>query len=1004
MASFTRAICLVVEENLKMFEGEFKHVIRVDLKPTATTEEDQGTGFMSTKYQLAVAAAKELGLLDQAYNRLKEKHDQLQYYAYGCDDGVISKDLAIHVRYPIVHQIGNMLSTNKYFLVAENLQWSFEPGSLTRDCGLPPPEWTDSLWCISATSHEAYKKSKLERDQLVSIDKDEYVAVLTLSAMHQSAEHILNMTRQESKEYWHHIALKCFHYAMAIFAKHSVVAATAITSDELIHQWAAQGILPGMCFIKEEETSTISSKCSHMHRVGRVILEAFQKYSLLQLPFSPAAEAYEAFNTGAQFFLYHGLIAEGITDDELFDDNKEWISFSGDHGCHVSREWLSPGETKGATALILRGCSHQSAILPKLDHFLPKLCFLRVLDLSYTPLKSLHSSIGCLQNLRLLSVRGCHDLKTLSSSSTTSAIDSSTHISSYSPLSTLYQLEILDTNGVPFSQLTQDMANRKSNLIYLDMSNSKITTFPPNFFKDMSNLEDLILVTCPNLVELPPSMAFLSNLTTLEVTRTQIKYFPQKIFEEMQKLQSLKLIENKNLISLTRPLSRIQGIKLEGHPSLTSFMLIGAPHVRSLSLRGCRKLESAEINNLGALEELDLSGTAIMDLPSDIPNNLQLRRLLLVHVPSLRRFPWHELERLPDVFYLDHWSEGNANHSNQVSQVCVTDPRFFHSFRDNAVNSVRDGRFFQSFYIQVAPCITYTRQLQDEEGRLDSKLEEFLRNQSTYVDVYNRYFAKEIAIASPISSPLHRTERHMEITGTQTAIDGLQYVLSVTKSINVSCDTAIDCFPEKFNFHELEECELRWCHKMIGVLDGTRGLKKLRNMHVCNLKRLVWFSAVYYSFDFNRLKHLHLEDCPRLKHVVPHTATLPCLKTLDILFCYNLKTIFISIYTKDDTYYQLPSLQRIRLQELPLLEHFHNKDATITTPVWNELHVRGCWSLRRLPRLQGRQPKTMKVNGERSWWRKLEWGSPLHRNSYDPKLPPEFASFDERAEMSSYLR
>jgi hypothetical protein len=76
---------------------------------------------------------------------------------------------------------------------------------------------------------------------------------------------------------------------------------------------------------------------------------------------------------------------------------------------------------------------------------------------------------------------------------------------------------------------------------------------------------------------------------------------------------------------------------------------------------------------------------------------------------------------------------------------------------------------------------------------------------------------------------------------------------------------------------------------------------------------------------------------------------------------------------------------------------------TITAPMWKELHVRGCWSLRCLPHLHD-QLKTVKVNGERSWWSKLRWGSLSHRNSYEPKLPPEFASFDERAGVTSYLR
>ncbi|VAH12437.1 unnamed protein product [Triticum turgidum subsp. durum] len=994
MASFTRAMSGMAVEGILEHRGEFKHVIKVDVKPTATAKEAQGRGFMSTKYQLAVAAAKELGLLDQKYNRLKEEHDQLHYYTYGCYDGNTSEYLASHVRYTIVPQIIKQLAVERYLLAVENLQWPIEPGSIARDCGLPFPEWANSFWLMSTTSHYSYNKSKSEGDEVISIDKDEQVVVLTFYALHRSAEHIFSMIRQETKEYWHRIALQCFHYAMAIFAKHSQV--VAMTSDELIHQWAAQGILPHMVIKEEEEeTSTISSKCSYVHQVGRVIHKAFQKYSLLQLPFSPANDANEATSTGAQFLAYHGLIAEGITVDELFDDKKKWISFSSDHVCHVSQEWLSPEETKGAAALILRSCSDQSPILSKLDNFLPKLCFLRVLDLSYTPIKALSSSIGCLRNLRLLSLRGCLDLKNLSSSSP--------NTTSSSPLSTLCQLEILDTNGVPFSHLTEDVANKKSNLIHLDMSYSEITSFPLTFFRDMTSLEDLILVNCSNLVELPTSMALLYGLTSLEVTGTQIKYFPHKVFEETQNLQSLKLIDNKELISLTGPISRVHEIKLEGHPNLISFLLIGAPRIRHLSLRGCIKLESIKFKNLDALEELDLSGTSIADLPADIINSTRLRRLLLLGVSSLRRFPWHRLVQLPDVFYLDHCSEGNTNHSNQVTQLCVTGPMFFLSFRDTVVDLVRAGRFFQSFYVQVAPYITNSRRQEDEEDMLDCKLQELLQNQSTYLDVYSSRFAKEIAISSPITVPLHRTERHVDITRMQEIHDGLYGLLNVTKSASVICDTSIWIFSFLSSFMELEECELRWCHKMKGIVFDNQGSKKLRNMHICNLNGLVWFCSEYISCDFRGLEHLHLEDCPRLEHVVPHGTSLPCLKTLDILFCYNLKTIFISNDTHDETY-QLPSLQRIRLQEVPLLLHFHDKDATMTAPMWKELHIRGCWSLRCLPRLQGCHPEMVKVNGERSWWSKLQWGSAVHRDNYDPKLPLEFASFDQSAEMSSYLR
>jgi hypothetical protein len=179
-------------------------------------------------------------------------------------------------------------------------------------------------------------------------------------------------------------------------------------------------------------------------------------------------------------------------------------------------------------------------------------------------------------------------------------------------------------------------------------------------------------------------------------------------------------------------------------------------------------------------------------------------------------------------------------------------------------------------------------------------------------------------------------------------------------------------------------------------------MENLRNVHVCNLKSLVNFCPKYYSVAFSSLEHLHLEYCPRLEAMMADAVTLPSLKTLEILFCYNLKKIFINKDPQDDMH-QLPCLQRIRLQELPLLQHFNDKDVIVAAPMWKELHIRGCWSLGRLPRLQD-QSQAVKVNGESRWWSNLQWGSQSHHDNYEPKLPPKFACFDERTEVTSYLR
>jgi hypothetical protein len=128
--------------------------------------------------------------------------------------------------------------------------------------------------------------------------------------------------------------------------------------------------------------------------------------------------------------------------------------------------------------------------------------------------------------------------------------------------------------------------------------------------------------------------------------------------------------------------------------------------------------------------------------------------------------------------------------------------------------------------------------------------------------------------------------------------------------------------------------------------------------------------------------------------------------TLDILFCYNLKAIFYKNYESSSAF-ELPCLRRIHLQELPLLEHLRDDDLILTAPAWEELHVRGCWSLCRLPRLDQRPgKKVVTVSGERAWWTKLRWDGRdySHRGSYEPRLPPASASIRERVVIKTYLR
>ncbi|KAF8783841.1 hypothetical protein HU200_000281 [Digitaria exilis] len=1029
-AGFTRAISSIVQEGVIRFCGPFDHIIEVDMKQAAA---------LSFKDMLTIKVAETLGLLDiQEYNKLKEQDDDVRYFSYGRSNAIDSL-WGLTRSVALLSEIFEKLSKKRYLLVVHNLQQPIKPimlDAFTEDACLPPPMWKRSFWLVSTTSKDVYDRSKVSyvdsyidsysyqypRDIFGGLDWEK-ILMLTLYSLHQAAKYILNTTRYKDETYWHIVALKCFHYAAMLLIPYcspphgedgdqqNFDARAEITSDELIHRWGAQGILPVINQSCQERMEQVTDSYDQekvndddIYQIGNVILQAFQEYSLLQLPFCPATKADAPTDTAAHFLVYSGLIAEHHMIDELYDDSHpglehmQWISHVGDQGWHIRTDWFS-NRARGPATLIISHCSRKSTLFGKLDHLLAKSHYICVLDLSFTPLISLPSSICYLQNLQRLFLRGCNNLS--------------------NPLRF--------SNDERSTLLGNNSNKMMISLLHLDFSYSNIKTFGSDFFHYMPNLQDLILEKCSNLVELPPSISALTSLKTLELSGTQIKCFGMEIFAQKKKLRSLKLI-GKILLFLPMLISEafnlinvhIEGwhssieeeVKLEGHPTMRSFRLVNSPHIKRLSLCGCKNLEYVDIKELDALEELNLSATPIKELPSDIPSLPRLRQLLLVGVPSLRRFPWHEVRRLPDVFCLDQYSDGNNTNLSvpQVTQVSIIDSRFFYSFDSDSRNLVRDGKLFRYFYVRVASRKARCRKMQDEEDKsFIKKLQESMP--AAYVDVNHCCLTEGLSMV-PMDDvpPFQETERHVEISAVERYPHGLKHLLGVTKSISMMDDTHVSILTELFSdWGDLEECMLRRCHRMVQVFAGVPS--GLKNACASHLNSLIHFSISPF-FSFDALKHLRLEHCPRLEGVIPRGSGLPCLLTLDVQFCYNLKAILYDVgYAGPSSRYQLPCLRRMHLQELPLLKHLHVDDAIVTAPAWEELHVRGCWSLHRLPRLHQRPDKkaAVKVSGERAWWQNLDWeqedgSTSLHCSSYQPVLPPASACFHEHVVITSYLR
>ncbi|KXG27873.2 hypothetical protein SORBI_3005G057201 [Sorghum bicolor] len=1114
-ASFLPTITRLLFNCTKDLYGPYDQIIRVRLPPLAEAASSfrSSSTTATAQHLLAFEVLTGILMLDDSkqLQELKQLASEESYFGYG----KISDNLMLQAfgrwyiksfatdqsvrndpiydrqdgRTPLLQRIWDALEGKRHLLLLENLHVPVSLDVLAFIlCRRRPTTFQNRRWLISVTSKDVCEKSRDaegDRDMGIHLTREYYFepsfsdlgsrdwAMLINEAIQDAARSIYMAIQHNGERFWVHVAQQCLYYGILYHQPQGEGAsgrqASCVTSDELVRCWVAEDLLFSTAISTGTPPAT-SQKHSNYYRsayeVGKIVIQALQEYSLLPIysavSTSSVSTSSSEETTSQDVITGVSKLAEGVPrlkQDELnthvMRNKLRWVSFMNDDGRHLSWDW-GPRQTRRdimMTTLILRGCSNMS-VIPFDTLLTPQL---RVLDLSYTPINSLPTSFSNLLNLYMLSLRGCSQLDTMSPSPPASSEKQT------SPLAHLENLQVLDMNGAPLLELTQQDASNKSNLHYLDLSGSKFTTLPSEFFCEMSSLEELILGNCTNLKELPSSMSQLSNLLVLHVEGTQITSFPEHMFQKMQSLHILKLINNVLLKSLPMSLSEAKGlkelhisncislmiqilwellpflenlfiqtwealadIKILGHPNLRTFSLSG-PWVRCLSLCGCSKLKSVIFNdNLTALEAVDLSGTAIEEVPHNLPNLPQVNMLILLGVPCSMRFPWHQLVRFPKVFYFDQcasdenqipkifcqqqtYGDENQNNDNSTNtaQININDPRMFHSFNaDAAKKLVNEGQFLESFNVQVKPCSVTSKKLRNKEVELCTRIQRL----SNYSDV--QY--SEVASIMPMMK-IQPKQRHVEISAKIQYPSGLRHILSVTKSIFITDDAFVRCLTDlNCNLNELEECQVQRCHQLAVVflmssyISGA--LSHLQILQVFDLNNLLCVvepsHLVYCSFiTLKLLKHIHLEHCPRLEKLFPCSLSLPALETLAILFCSNLKTIFYKQQLYQVAPSPLPNIKRIYLQELPRLQHFHDFVAfRFQTPKWERLFVRGCHCFHHLPLLEMELPKSkVEVSGEREWWDRLQLKMPEQSDYYIHVAPPKFVSRKKHI-IQSYLR
>ncbi|XP_023909134.1 disease resistance protein RPV1 isoform X2 [Quercus suber] len=248
------------------------------------------------------------------------------------------------------------------------------------------------------------------------------------------------------------------------------------------------------------------------------------------------------------------------------------------------------------------------------------------LDLSGTAIEGLPSSIECLTSLTSLTLKNCKNLvcfpSTICSLNSLECLDlcGCSNIDNLPEnFGNLKGLKFLDLSGTSIKELPSSI-ERLTSLTSLTLLNCKKLVCLPNTICSLNSLECLDLCGCSNIDNLPENLRNYKGLKFLDLSGTSINV-PSSI-ECLTSLASLALFNCKKLVCL---------------PNITrGFKFYGA-----LNLSICPGFKNLQ-ENLWMIEELwelDLSKTAIEELPSSIERLTNLTVLTLRYCTNLVRLP-----------------------------------------------------------------------------------------------------------------------------------------------------------------------------------------------------------------------------------------------------------------------------------------------------------------------------------------------------------------------------
>ncbi|KAM4097612.1 hypothetical protein ACJW30_07G014500 [Castanea mollissima] len=355
-----------------------------------------------------------------------------------------------------------------------------------------------------------------------------------------------------------------------------------------------------------------------------------------------------------------------------------------------------------------------------------------------------------------------------------------------------------------------------------------------------------------------------------------------------------------------------------------------------------------------ALKVLNLSRTSIWSLPHSLLQLRDLRVLLFCDCPNLDELP--SLGTLTKLRELD------------LRSTCIANlPRGIENLSELRILNLAD-----------------TEELKSIQPGIISKLS-CLESLSVISDL-------ELRFPQPQGRSCRFTIKKKEWIG---------WFWGNSSSLELIECTGLDEMLEDFiesdaSFAGLKSLEIEYCPTSLGQGGGCAArcdlLPNLEKFRLSEMKNPNSISelASHLGLRVNSLKSIEVEFCHQMKYLLScgdFIQTLPNLEEIKVRNCVNFEELFNNESGQNiSPNPMVPKLRILQLEFLPKFKILCRYEET--WPCLEQVVVRGCKGLRRLPLTNQNAGTIKEIKGESEWWDALEWDDDQTKSSLLPFFHP----------------